>query len=587
MAGASDLLVIFLALEVMSLSVYVLTGIRRSSEAGAEAAFKYFLLGAFSSAFFLYGVAFTYGVVGSTRLEQVAATLASQVSGPSVMVHPGARRCCSSALPSRSRRCRSTCGRPMPTRARRRWSPASCPPASRRRRSRPSSASSCRPSSRCTPSGRRSSRRSRWRRWCSGTTVGVAQGNVKRMLAYSSIAHGGYLLVGLVAANSVGKAGMLFYLAAYGVTNVAAFGLMALLSTEDHPHDNVRDFAGLWHRRPGMAAADDDLPAVARRAAADGRLRRQVVRVRRRGAGGLLRPGHHRRAHQRRVGLLLPAHRRDDVHVRGRGGRPGAGRAAQRDGRPGPAPLARSSTSASCRPASSTSRCRACRGCSDAAGLRHSAFGLRDVACPDEVAERSSFEGRRPSADGRQVPDVDHPRHRRRRLHRRQLRPLLAGASRGPHRQSRQADVRGQPREPRGARGSARHELVRGDIGDRALVGGLLRTHAARGGGQLRRREPRRSVDSRARRRSSRRTWSAPSRCSTRSRRTGARSRARRATPSASCTSRPTRSTARSAPTIRRSPRRRRTRPTARTRRRRPGRTISCAPITTPTACRC
>jgi NADH-quinone oxidoreductase subunit N len=87
-----------------------------------------------------------------------------------------------------------------------------------------------------------------------GTTVGVAQSNVKRMLAYSSIAHGGYLLVGLIAANSVGKAGMLFYLASYGITNVAAFGLMALLSTEDHPHDNVRDFAGLWHRRPGMAA---------------------------------------------------------------------------------------------------------------------------------------------------------------------------------------------------------------------------------------------------------------------------------------------------------------------------------------------
>ena len=86
MAGATDLLVIFLALEVMSLAVYVLTGIRRSSEAGAEAAFKYFILGAFSSAFFLYGVAFTYAVVGSTRLEQVAATLATQVGAPDVLV---------------------------------------------------------------------------------------------------------------------------------------------------------------------------------------------------------------------------------------------------------------------------------------------------------------------------------------------------------------------------------------------------------------------------------------------------------------------------------------------------------------------
>src|SRR6185312_10523426 len=71
MATASDLLVIFLALEVLSLAVYVLTGIRRDSPAATEAAFKYFLLGAFSSAFFLYGIAFTYGVTSSTRLDRI------------------------------------------------------------------------------------------------------------------------------------------------------------------------------------------------------------------------------------------------------------------------------------------------------------------------------------------------------------------------------------------------------------------------------------------------------------------------------------------------------------------------------------
>ena len=73
MAAATDLLVIFLALEVLSLSVYVLTGIRRDSAAGAEAAFKYFLLGAFSSAFFLYGVAFAFALSGSTRLDEFGA----------------------------------------------------------------------------------------------------------------------------------------------------------------------------------------------------------------------------------------------------------------------------------------------------------------------------------------------------------------------------------------------------------------------------------------------------------------------------------------------------------------------------------
>ena len=71
MATATDLLVIFLALEVMSLAVYVLTGIRRDSPASTEAAFKYFLLGAFASAFFLYGIAFTYGLTGSTRLDRI------------------------------------------------------------------------------------------------------------------------------------------------------------------------------------------------------------------------------------------------------------------------------------------------------------------------------------------------------------------------------------------------------------------------------------------------------------------------------------------------------------------------------------
>src|SRR5436189_2229821 len=82
MATASDLLVIFLALEVLSLAVYVLTGIRRNSPIATEAAFKYFLLGAFSSAFFLYGIAFTYGLTGSTRLDRVASLFASQSMSP-------------------------------------------------------------------------------------------------------------------------------------------------------------------------------------------------------------------------------------------------------------------------------------------------------------------------------------------------------------------------------------------------------------------------------------------------------------------------------------------------------------------------
>jgi NADH-quinone oxidoreductase subunit N len=87
-----------------------------------------------------------------------------------------------------------------------------------------------------------------------GTVVGVAQGNLKRMLAYSSIAHAGYLLVGLVAANNVGKAAILFYLLAYSITNLAAFGVIALVAARDRANDELRDFAGLWHSHPALAA---------------------------------------------------------------------------------------------------------------------------------------------------------------------------------------------------------------------------------------------------------------------------------------------------------------------------------------------
>ena len=87
-----------------------------------------------------------------------------------------------------------------------------------------------------------------------GTVVGVAQSNVKRMLAYSSIAHGGYLLVALVSANDVGKGAVLFYLLAYAVTNLGAFGVIALLDTAERPNDRMRDYAGLWNEHPVLAA---------------------------------------------------------------------------------------------------------------------------------------------------------------------------------------------------------------------------------------------------------------------------------------------------------------------------------------------
>jgi proton-translocating NADH-quinone oxidoreductase chain M/proton-translocating NADH-quinone oxidoreductase chain N len=255
-ASATDLLVIFLALEILSLAVYVLTGLRRSSMAGAEGAFKYFLLGAFSSAFFLYGIAFTFVVTGSTRLDAVGVELASRAMQPGILptlavgllVVGFAFKV--SAVPFHM------------------WTPDAyegAPTVVTGFMSTAVKAAAFAAFLRVFLSAFEPMRGD-WTPilWTIaiatmilGTVVGVAQTNVKRMLAYSSIAHAGYLLVALVAANAAnpaGKAAVLFYLAAYAVTNLGAFGVVALLATRDRAHDEIRDFGGLANRRPGIAA---------------------------------------------------------------------------------------------------------------------------------------------------------------------------------------------------------------------------------------------------------------------------------------------------------------------------------------------
>jgi NADH-quinone oxidoreductase subunit N len=252
MATASDLLVIFLALETMSLAVYVLTGIRRSSAMGAEAAFKYFLLGAFSSAFFLYGIAFVYGLTGSTRLDRIGELMAAQALDPSplqlvavglVLVGFAFKV---AAVPFHM------------------WTPDAyqgAPPAVAGFMSTGVKAAAFAAFARVFLSAFEPLRDA-WGPvvWAIaaatmivGAVVGVVQGNVKRMLAYSSIAHGGYLLVAIVSANDVGKGALLFYLLVYAITNLGAFGVIAALETGDRPNDEVADYAGLWNRQPFLA----------------------------------------------------------------------------------------------------------------------------------------------------------------------------------------------------------------------------------------------------------------------------------------------------------------------------------------------
>ncbi len=252
MATATDLLLIFLALEVLSLAVYVLTGIRRDSPRSTEAAFKYFLLGALSSAFFLYGIAFTYGLTGSTRLDRIGGLIASQAMSPTPMqllavglVFVGFAFKVS-AVPFHM------------------WTPDAyegAPPAVTAFMSTGVKAAAFAAFVRVFLSAFEPLRGS-WSEvlWVVaaatmilGTVVGVAQTNVKRMLAYSSIAHGGYLLLALVSANDVAKGAVLFYLLTYAVTNIGAFGVIVLLDNADRPNDQVRDYAGLWNTHPVLA----------------------------------------------------------------------------------------------------------------------------------------------------------------------------------------------------------------------------------------------------------------------------------------------------------------------------------------------
>jgi NADH-quinone oxidoreductase subunit N len=253
MAMATDLLVIFLALEVLSIAVYVLTGIRRDSPVATEAAFKYFLLGAFASAFFLYGIAFTYGLTGSTRLDRVAALFGSASTAPNgihliatgLLLVGFAFKV--SAVPFHM------------------WTPDAyegAPPSVTGFMSTGVKAAAFAAFARVFLTALEPLHPD-WSLvlWVIaaatmiiGTVVGVAQTSVKRMLAYSSIAHGGYLIVALVAANDVAKSAILFYLLTYAVTNLGAFGIIGLLETTDRPRDQVSDYAGLWNERPGLAA---------------------------------------------------------------------------------------------------------------------------------------------------------------------------------------------------------------------------------------------------------------------------------------------------------------------------------------------
>jgi NADH-quinone oxidoreductase subunit N len=253
MVQATDLLLLFLALETMSIAVYVLTGIRRDQPASTEAAFKYFLLGAFASSFFLYGIAFLYGITGSTHLDRIGSVIAAQSMSrnPMILLALGLLIVGFgfkiAAVPFHM------------------WSPDAyegAPAVVTGFMSTGVKAAAIAGFARVFLSALEPMSGEWWpvlwviaaATMIVGTVLGVAQTSLKRMLAYSSIAHGGYLLIGLVAGHDIGKAAILYYLAAYALTNLGAFGVIALLGSRERANDDLRDYAGLWYSHPSLAA---------------------------------------------------------------------------------------------------------------------------------------------------------------------------------------------------------------------------------------------------------------------------------------------------------------------------------------------
>jgi len=252
MASSTNLLIIFLGLETLSISLYILAAIKRTESHSLEAAFKYFLLGAFASGFLLYGIAFVYGAAGSLELQEVAHAIRASspldnplmlLGGLLIVVGLGFKV---AMFPFHMWAPDVYQGAPTPITA---------------FMSTGSKAAGFAAMLRVLFSATDGTV-SDWVTilWIVsvltmfiGNIAAIVQTNIKRMLAYSSIAHAGYILVGVVAWNDLGASSVIFYLLAYTFMNVGAFGIISFLSTAKRELLSIDDFRGLAFQRPAAA----------------------------------------------------------------------------------------------------------------------------------------------------------------------------------------------------------------------------------------------------------------------------------------------------------------------------------------------
>jgi NADH-quinone oxidoreductase subunit N len=249
---ANDFLTLFIALEVMSLPLYLLAGMaRRRRLLSQEAAMKYFVLGAFASAFLLYGSALLYGYAGSVEFSAVAYAL-SQDAGRSGLVVAGSILVFVGLL-------FKVGAAPF-----HQWTPDVYQGSPTSLTAFMSAATKVAAFGALLRVAYVALGGVRWdwqpMMWAVaiatmiiGTVVGVAQSDIKRMLAYSSIAHAGFLLLAVIAVSSAGLSSALFYLAAYAFTTLGTFGVVSLVRDATGEATNIGQWAGLGKRSPVVA----------------------------------------------------------------------------------------------------------------------------------------------------------------------------------------------------------------------------------------------------------------------------------------------------------------------------------------------
>lgn len=253
MVTANELIVLFVGLEISSIASYILAGCLRDDRRANESSLKYFLVGSFATAFLLYGIAWIYGLTGSTNLSAIERALTAGGSANMALVSLAAALMFVgfafkvSAAPFQVWAPDVYQGAPAPVSAFLSAGPKAAAFAMFARVFLTAFAPIA----------------ARWEGllWISalltmmiGNFAALQQSNIKRLLAYSSIAHAGYVLVAITAHSNIGTQAAMFYLASYAFVNIGAFAVVSHVARRGERYVGVEDFAGLASRQPATAA---------------------------------------------------------------------------------------------------------------------------------------------------------------------------------------------------------------------------------------------------------------------------------------------------------------------------------------------